>query len=89
MFGIKKNLGYVRTWIEKVAIACSDQNSEVSSLTLQIFDIDDNDCSQGSLIGGILGAGLGSALSWREGRMIRVPIGVAAGAMVGCQIDGG
>ena len=89
MFGQKKNPGYVRTWIYKVAIACSDQNSEVSSLTSQKFDIDDNDCSQGSLISGILGAGLGAALSRREGRMIGVPIGVSAGAMVGCQIDGG
>ena len=25
----------------------------------------------------------------REGRMIGVPIGVVAGVMVGCQIDGG
>ena len=87
--GTKESPGYVRSWTEKVEIACSGKNLEMSGSRPQALDIDGNDCSQGSLIGGMLGAGLGAALSRREGRWIGVPVGVAAGAMVGCQIDGG
>ena len=34
-------------------------------------------------------AGLGAVLSRGEGRWIGVPLGTAAGALVGCQVDGG
>ena len=38
---------------------------------------------------GLLGAGLGAALTREQGRWVGVPVGAAAGAMVGCQVDGG
>lgn len=50
---------------------------------------DNNNCIEGSVIGGILGAGLGAVLSRGDGRWIGVPLGTAAGALVGCQVDGG
>ena len=87
--GTKDSPGYVRSWTEKVEIACSESPSRVSTQSSQELDIDNNDCSQGSVIGGILGAGLGAALSRKEGRWVGVPVGAAAGAMVGCQVDGG
>ena len=39
-----------------------------------------NSCLEGSVIGGLLGAGLGAALSRGNGRWIGVPVGGAAGA---------
>ena len=87
--GTKDRPGYVRSWTEKVEIACSENPSQVSTENSQKLDIDNNDCSQGSVIGGLLGAGLGAALSRDKGRWVGVPVGAAAGAMVGCQVDGG
>ena len=54
-----------------------------------VASVDNNNCIEGSVIGGILGAGLGAVLSRGEGRWIGVPLGTAAGALVGCQVDGG
>ena len=87
--GTQDRPGYVRSWTEKVEIACSESPSQVSTQNSQELDIDNNDCSQGSVIGGLLGAGLGAALSRDNGRWVGVPVGAAAGAMVGCQVDGG
>ena len=50
---------------------------------------DVNSCVEGSVIGGLLGAGLGAALSRGNGRWFGVPVGGAAGALIGCQVDGG
>ena len=50
---------------------------------------DTNSCLEGSVIGGLLGAGLGAALSRGNGRWVGVPLGGAAGALLGCQVDGG
>ncbi|QNI72740.1 glycine zipper 2TM domain-containing protein [Synechococcus sp. NOUM97013] len=52
-------------------------------------DADTNSCLEGSVIGGLLGAGLGAVLSRGDGRWIGVPVGGAAGALLGCQVDGG
>ena len=87
--GTKDRPGYVRNWTEKVEIACSHRPTQASTQQPQAVDIDNNDCSQGSVIGGLLGAGLGAALSRDKGRWVGVPVGAAAGAMVGCQVDGG
>ena len=50
---------------------------------------DTNSCVEGSVIGGLLGAGIGAALSRGNGRWVGVPVGGAAGALLGCQVDGG
>ena len=52
-------------------------------------DSDTNSCVEGSLIGGLLGVGLGAALSRGNGRWIGMPLGGVAGALIGCQVDGG
>ena len=51
--------------------------------------VDNNDCSGGTVAGGILGGGAAAAMSRGEGRWWAIPLGVVGGAMVGCQIDGG
>ena len=82
--GTKARPGYVRNWTEKVEIACEGSAASVSQPR-----VDNNDCIQGSVIGGLLGAGVGAALSRDQGRWVGVPVGAAAGALVGCQVDGG
>ena len=52
-------------------------------------EVDNNDCSEGTLIGGLLGAGLATTGSRGKDRWWAIPAGGAAGAMLGCQIDGG
>ena len=51
--------------------------------------VDTNSCIEGSVIGGLLGAGVGAMWSRGSGRWIGVPIGGAAGILLGCQVDGG
>ena len=87
--GTKDRPGYVRNWTEKVEIACADKPTQPPAQEPQTVDVDNNDCRQGSVIGGLVGAGLGAALSRKEGRWVGVPVGAAAGALVGCQVDGG
>jgi outer membrane lipoprotein SlyB len=50
---------------------------------------DTNSCVEGSVLGGLVGAGAGAAVTKGDNRWIDIPIGAAAGALVGCQIDGG
>ena len=50
---------------------------------------DDNDCKEGSIIGGVLGAGLTMSSTKGKDRWWAVPLGATAGSLVGCQIDGG
>ena len=52
-------------------------------------NIDDNDCKEGSIIGGVLGAGLTMSSTRGKDRWWAVPLGATAGSLVGCQIDGG
>ena len=54
-----------------------------------IGKVDTNSCVEGSVLGGLIGAGLGAVLTRGEGRWVGVPLGGAAGALVGCQVDGG
>ncbi len=51
--------------------------------------IDDNSCKEGSIIGGLLGAGITMSATRGKDRWWAVPVGGTAGALIGCQIDGG
>ena len=89
--GTQTSPGYVKSWNETIEVPCENKtsthhhhNPPANSATY-----DDNDCSEGSLIGGLLGAGLTMTGSRGKDRWWAVPAGGAAGAMIGCQIDGG
>ena len=56
--GTKSNPGYVKSYEVDVVIPCGGQSKAEK--------IDDNDCSEGSVIGGLLGAGI--ALSSSRGK---------------------
>ncbi len=82
--GTRSQPGYVRTYEVDVEVPCGDQNQ----VTVQ-ENIDNNDCSEGSFLGGLIGAGLGLANSSGNDRFWVVPSAATAGALIGCQIDGG
>ncbi len=50
---------------------------------------DGNECSEGALLGGILGGGAGAALSRGDGRWWAIPTGIVVGSVIGCDVDGG
>ena len=78
--GTKSNPGYVRNYEIDVVIPCGGSQSR---------DNDLNDCSEGSLIGGLLGAGLAITSSKGKDRWWAIPAAGSAGALIGCQVDGG
>ncbi len=84
--GTRESPGYVRSWTETIEVPCELNGSTEYK---KVDDIDNNDCKEGSLIGGLLGAGLTMSGTRGKDRWWAVPAGGAAGAMIGCQIDGG
>ena len=78
--GTKSSPGYVRSYEIDIEIPCGGEKAQ---------KIDDNDCSEGSIIGGLLGAGIALSSSRGKDRMWAVPAGGTAGALIGCQVDGG
>ena len=82
--GTRNNPGYVKHWEETVEVTCPGGNT-----TTNQNKIDNNDCSEGKIAGGILGGGLATAVSRGKDRWWAIPAGVIGGSMAGCQIDGG
>ena len=88
----------IKSWTEIVEVPCnSNIHHSHTNLGPSYSEIpplpnakaDRNDCKQGSIIGGLLGAGLTMSGTRGKDRWWAVPAGGAAGAMIGCQIDGG
>ena len=50
---------------------------------------DTNDCSDGKIAGGLLGGGLGAAISRGDGRWWAIPLGAVVGSHIGCDLAGG
>ena len=82
--GTRNDPGYVKKWEETVEVPCPG-----FSATTDKSKFDNNDCSEGSIAGGILGGGLATAISRGKDRWWAIPAGVVGGSMVGCQVDGG
>jgi len=78
--GNKSNPGYVRSYEVDIDIPCEGS---------KVKNTDTNDCSEGSVIGGLLGAGLAISSSRGKDRWWAIPAGGTAGALIGCQVDGG
>ncbi len=88
--GTKDSPGYVRSWNETVEVPCDSSTARSLSGTRHSHtNLDTNDCSEGSLIGGLLGAGLATSSSRGKDRWWAIPAGAVGGAMIGCQVDGG
>ena len=98
--GTRRDPGYVKNWEETVEVPCPGVNSTNSprvnsnsnqrvNPTTNNDEIDNNDCSEGTIAGGILGGGIATAISRGKDRWWAIPAGVIGGSMVGCEIDGG
>jgi len=85
--GTRRDPGYVKKWEETVEVPCPGINSTTNNSNNE--RIDNNDCSEGKLAGGILGGGLATAISRGKDRWWAIPAGVIGGSMVGCEINGG
>ena len=87
--GSKNNPGYVRRFNEKVEVPCPRVHPQPYREPRRTSHRDDNSCVEGSILGGLLGGGIGGLISRGDGRWIAVPTGAVAGALLGCQVDGG
>ena len=85
------NPGYVKSWNETLEVPCRDRRTYSGPTFHQhtTVEYDTNDCSEGTLAGGLLGGGLATSISRGKDRWWAIPLGVVGGAMIGCDIDGG
>ena len=81
--GTKENPGYVTSSNEYIEVPCERKKTEVQQ------KIDDNDCTDGKIAGGLLGGGAGAAMSRGDGRWWAIPLGIVVGSKIGCDMDCG
>ena len=91
--GTAENPGYVRSWKETIEFPCKRHHTSVeprqSTVTRTYDEYDTNDCSDGKIAGGLLGGGIGAAISRGDGRWWAIPLGAVVGSRIGCEIEGG
>ena len=87
--GTEDDPGYVRSWKETIEVPCNDDVAEGRVIKQTVVEYDDNDCSEGTVAGGLLGGGLAAFGTRGKDRWWTIPTGIIGGAIVGCQIDGG
>ena len=57
--GTEDEPGYVKSWKETVEVPCNDDVATGTKVYRKtVVEYDDNDCSEGTVIGGLLGGGL-------------------------------
>ena len=88
--GTENDPGYVKSWKETLEVPCNPDDVSGSKIIRKtVVEYDDNDCSEGTVIGGLLGGGLAGFGTRGKDRWWAIPTGIVGGAMVGCQMDGG
>ena len=91
--GTEESPGYVRSWKETIELPCEKNTATITTPKTTVverhYEVDDNDCTDGKIAGGILGGGLAAAISRGEGRWWAIPLGVVAGSKIGCDAAGG
>ena len=88
--GTENDPGYVKSWKETLEVPCNPHDVSGSKIIRKtVVEYDDNDCSEGTVIGGLLGGGLAGFGSRGKDRWWAIPSGIIGGAMVGCAVDGG
>ena len=65
--GTEDSPGYVRSWKETIEFPCDNNSARIHRPTRTVvenhYQVDDNDCSDGKIAGGLLGGGLAAAIS--------------------------
>ena len=91
--GTEDSPGYVRSWKETIEFPCERNRATITrpirTVVENHYEVDDNDCTDGKIAGGILGGAAGAALSRGDGRWWAIPLGVVAGSAIGCDAAGG
>ena len=91
--GTEDSPGYVRSWKETIEFPCERNRATITrpirTVVENHYEVDDNDCTDGKIAGGILGGGLAAAISRGDGRWWAIPLGVVAGSHIGCDAAGG
>ena len=94
--GTRDNPGTVRSWTERIEVPCDSNGAKRLNKAVpgnldqaSPSNLENNDCSQGSMIGALLGAGITMGSTRGKDRWWAVPAGGVAGSLIGCQIDGG
>ncbi len=93
--GTADNPGYIKSWKDTVEYPCSRRRVESTpenTTRTRVYDeyeVDNNDCSEGTVAGALLGGGLAGFGSRGKDRWWAIPSGALIGSMIGCEIDGG
>ena len=90
--GTADDPGYVKSWNETLEVPCNDTVAEGRTYRRHVTvyeNVDTNDCSEGTVAGGLLGGGLAGFGSRGKDRWWAIPAGIIGGSMIGCAIDGG
>ena len=91
--GTEDSPGYVRSWKETIEFPCERNRATIitprRTVVERHYEVDDNDCTDGKIAGGILGGGLAAAVSRGDGRWWAIPLGIVAGSHIGCDAAGG
>ena len=69
--------------------ALAELEPEQPKLPPELPPSDTNSCVEGTIAGGLIGAGIGGLATRGRARCLGVPVGAVGGALLGCQIDGG
>ena len=87
--GTADNPGYIKSWNETIEVPCDGKRTSTGTTIHRhtTVEYDNNDCSEGTLAGGLLGGGIAAAISRGNGRWWAIPTGIVTGAMIGCDID--
>ena len=96
--GTEDNPGYVKSWKDTIEVPCDDHPNVGWERTyprssdrpyyrrhVTVYE-DTNDCSDGKIAGGLLGGGLGAAISQGDGRWWAIPLGAVVGSHIGCDL---
>ena len=103
--GTENSPGYVKSWKETIEVPCEDtptytpdphpnvgHRSSRPSYRRHVTvyeNVDNNDCSDGTIAGALLGGGLAGFGSRGKDRWWAIPSGAIVGGIIGCDIDGG
>ena len=90
--GTADNPGYVQSFQETIEVPCrhsADSLRNGGYTRKTTIEYDNNDCTDGKIAGGLVGGGVGAAISRGDGRWWAIPLGVVAGSKIGCDAAGG
>jgi hypothetical protein len=90
--GTADSPGFVQSFHETSEVPCKYDEDSLRNggykrkTTIQY---DNNDCTDGKIAGGLVGGGIGAAISRGDGRWWAIPLGAVLGSRIGCEIEGG